>query len=51
MLISLRRSALNITPPIKEEIKEPIIVKDETIIYNVHPVVPTAYIEKQNFPC
>src|SRR4030065_2953475 len=37
-------------PPIKEEIKEPVIVKDETIIYNVDPVVPTAYIEKLAFP-
>ena len=36
-------------PPIKEEIKEPVIVKDETIIYNVDPVVPTAYIEKLHF--
>ena len=32
-------------PPIKEEIKEPVVVKDETIIYNVDPVVPTAYVE------
>ena len=26
------------------------MVKDETIIYNVVPVVPTAYIEKPAFP-
>ena len=26
------------------------MVKDETIIYNVDPVVPTAYIEKPPFP-
>ena len=38
-------------PPIKEEIKEPAIAKKETIIYNVDPVVPTAYIEKTTFPC
>ena len=37
-------------PPIKEEIKEPVIAKDGTIIYNVDPVVPTAYIEKPSFP-
>src|SRR5215216_7876823 len=37
-------------PPIKEETKEPVIAKDETIIYNVDPVVPTAYIEKPPFP-
>ena len=37
-------------PPIREEIKEPAIVKDENIIYNVDPVVPTAYIEKPPFP-
>jgi hypothetical protein len=37
-------------PPIKEEIKEPVIAKKETIIYNVDPVVPTAYIEKLPFP-
>ena len=36
-------------PPIKEEIKEPI-AKDKTIIYNVDPVVPTAYIENPSFP-
>ena len=32
-------------PPIKEEIKEPVPVKEETILYNIVPVVPTAYIE------
>jgi hypothetical protein len=37
-------------PPIKEETKEPNIARDETIIYNVDPVVPTAYIEKPPFP-
>ena len=37
-------------PPIKEEIKEPVVAKDETIIYNVDPVVPTAYFEKPPFP-
>src|SRR3989337_560223 len=37
-------------PPIKEEIKEPDIARDETIIYNVDPVVPTADIEKSPFP-
>ena len=36
--------------PIKEEIKEPVPVKEETILYNVDPVVPTAYIEKPPFP-
>ena len=33
-------------PPIKEEIQELVLAKDETIIYNVDPVVPAAYIEK-----
>ena len=37
-------------PPIKEEIKEPVKAKEETIIYNVDPVVPTSYIEKPPFP-
>jgi len=37
-------------PPIKGEIKETVITKDETIIYNVDPVVPIAYIEKPPFP-
>src|SRR3989337_3578278 len=37
-------------PPIKEGIKEPVIAKDESIIYNVDPVVPTAYIENPPFP-
>ena len=37
-------------PPIKDEIKEPVLVKEETILYNVDPVVPSAYIEKPPFP-
>ena len=37
-------------PPVKEEIKELVKDKDETIIYNVNPVVPTTYIEKPPFP-
>ena len=37
-------------PPIKEENKEPVPVKEETILYNVDPVVPSAYIEKPPFP-
>jgi len=37
-------------PPIKEEIKEPVVVKDETMIYNVDPVVPIDYIERRPFP-
>ena len=45
----LRRKWFKYHPPIKEEIKEPVIAKDETIIYNVDPVVPTAYIEKPPF--
>ena len=35
--------------PIKAEIKEPVPVKEETILYNVDPFVPTAYIEKPPF--
>ena len=37
-------------PPVEELLEEPIIAKDETIIYNVDPVVPAAYIEKPPFP-
>ena len=37
-------------PPIKEEIREPVPVKEETILYNVDPIVPTTYIEKPPFP-
>ena len=37
-------------PHIKEETKELIPVKEETTLYNVDPVVPTAYIEKPPFP-
>ena len=38
-------------PAIKVEIKEPVKAKEETIIYNVDPVViPTTYIEKTPFP-
>ena len=49
MLISLRISGLNITHLIKEEIKELVLAKEETIIYNVDLVVPIAYIEKPPF--
>ena len=48
MLISLRRSGLNIIPLLKK-IEEPVSVKEETIVYHVDPVVPTAYIEKPPF--
>ena len=36
-------------PPIKDEIKEPVPVKEETILYNVYLVVHSAYIEKPPF--
>ena len=32
------------------KVVEPIKVEEETITYNVHPIVPTAYIEKPPFP-
>ena len=50
MLIFLRRNGLNITHLLKRKIKEPIKDKEETIIYNVDPVVSTAHIEKPPFP-
>ena len=31
-------------------LQEPIKVEEETITYNVDPIVPTAYIEKPPFP-
>ena len=37
-------------PPIEVKVVEPIKVEEETITYNVDPVVPTAYIEKPPFP-
>jgi hypothetical protein len=37
-------------PPSEGIVEKPIKVKDETIIYNVDPVVPTAYIEKPPSP-
>ena len=37
-------------PPIEVKIVEPVKVEEETIIYNVDPIVPTAYIEKPPFP-
>ena len=37
-------------PPIEVKVVEPIKVEEETISYNVDPVVPTAYIEKPPFP-
>ena len=36
--------------PIEVEIAEPVKVEEETIIYNVDPVEPTAFIEKPPFP-
>ena len=36
-------------PPIELN-EEPVSVKEETIVYNVDPVVPTTYIEKPPFP-
>ena len=32
------------------KVVEPIKAEEETIIYNVDPIVPTAYIEKPPFP-
>ena len=37
-------------PPIKEETKEPVPIKEKNILYNVDLVVPPAYIEKPPFP-
>ena len=37
-------------PHIKEEIKESVPVKEETILYNVDPIVRSTYIEKPSFP-
>src|SRR3990170_6984867 len=37
-------------PPIEVKVVEPIKVEEETIIYYVDPIVPTAYIEKPPFP-
>ena len=34
-------------PPIKVKVVEPIKVEEETITYNVDPIVPTAYIENK----
>ena len=31
-------------------IKEPVPIKEETILHNIDPVVPSAYIEKPPFP-
>ena len=37
-------------PPIEVKVVEPIRVEEETVTYNVDPIVPTAYIEKPPFP-
>ena len=37
-------------PPIKVKVVEPIKVEEETITYNVDPVIPTASVEKPPFP-
>ena len=45
-----KKKCVKYHPPIKEEVKESVKAKDDTIIYNVGPVVPTAYIENPPFP-
>ena len=50
MLNSLKRSGLNITHLLKKIFKKLVLVKEETILYNADPVVPSAYIEKPPFP-
>ena len=37
-------------PPIELKMVEPIKAEEETITYNVNPIVPTAYIKKPPFP-
>ena len=37
-------------PPIEVKVVEPIKVEENTITYNVDPIVPTAYFEKPPFP-
>ena len=37
-------------PPIEVKVVETIKVDEETITYNVDPVIPTTYIEKPPFP-
>ena len=37
-------------PPIEVKVVEPIKLEEETITYNVDPIIPTAYIEKPPFP-
>ena len=37
-------------PPIEVKVVEPIKVEEETITYNVDPIVLIAYIEKPPFP-
>ena len=36
-------------PPIEVKVVEPIKAEEETITYNVDPIIPTAYIEKPPF--
>ena len=37
-------------PPIEVKVVEHIKVEENTITYNVDPIVPTAYVEKPPFP-
>ena len=37
-------------PPIEVKVVEPIKAEEQTITYNIDPVVPTTYIEKPPFP-
>ena len=48
-LCDMGASASVIPIDLYEEIKEPVPVKEETILYNLDPVVPSTYIEKPPF--
>ena len=39
-----------ISSPIEVNVVEPIKADEETVTYNVDPVIPTAYVEKPPFP-
>jgi hypothetical protein len=49
-LISPKEKWFKYHPPIREVVKELKKAREETILYNVDSVVPTAYIEKPSFP-
>ena len=48
--VDLHKEQFKYHPPIEVKVVEPVKVEEETITYNVDPIVHTGYIEKPPFP-